>query len=182
MALEASVEVDALLDELSGLLNDDTPSSSSSGRIAQCSSSIGAAPSRTTRAGGDDLDSLLADLGGAAPAKVSVPKPAAPLAERHASNGPASSSMFSFPASGADGSHSTNLRCNKCDFRVLRFHDFEWTQDVDYMFFRNYMPDTAKLQSKLRVRDGCTAYACQCSWATVELGDPVPGSTWFPCK
>lgn len=49
-------------------------------------------------------------------------------------------------------------------------------------FFRNFMPDAKKLGAKLRHRDGHCAYACQCTWASLELGDPVPREKWFSCR
>jgi len=60
-----------------------------------------------------------------------------------------------------------NLRCTKCDFRVMRFPDREWTDAVDYMFFRNNVPDEERLSKQLRPRRGCAAYCCQCCWVSV---------------
>ena len=34
----------------------------------------------------------------------------------------------------------TNLRCAKCDFKVIRFQDCLWEDSADYMLFRNFMP------------------------------------------
>ncbi|XP_026857336.2 protein C8orf37 homolog isoform X1 [Electrophorus electricus] len=56
------------------------------------------------------------------------------------------------------------LRCTSCDFRVAMFDDHEWDSSCDYLFFRNNMPDSTKLQAKLKRRQGVRAYACQCSW------------------
>lgn len=56
------------------------------------------------------------------------------------------------------------LRCTTCDFRVLMFDDYEWDPSCDYLFLRNNMPDSQKLQAKLKRRRGLRAYACQCSW------------------
>ncbi|GIL46118.1 hypothetical protein Vafri_3173 [Volvox africanus] len=61
------------------------------------------------------------------------------------------------------------LRCTKCDFRVEQFNNRDWTDDVDYLFFRNNFPTEAKLAAKMRSRSGSVAYCCQCSWlSTVE--------------
>ncbi|KXZ42078.1 hypothetical protein GPECTOR_209g406 [Gonium pectorale] len=56
------------------------------------------------------------------------------------------------------------LRCTKCDFRVEQFDNFDWDDDVDYLFFRNNFPTEEKLADKLRKRPGAVAYCCQCSW------------------
>ncbi|CAF0771509.1 unnamed protein product [Didymodactylos carnosus] len=61
-----------------------------------------------------------------------------------------------------------NLRCIQCDFDVLRFNDSEWTSNVDYLFFRNHMPDKKALKQRLRTKQGCTAYACQCQWININ--------------
>ena len=48
------------------------------------------------------------------------------------------------------------------------------------MFFRNFMPNTAKLRAQLQPQDGVAAYACQCSWCTVDSwGGKVPFDFWF---
>eukprot|EP00899_Mesostigma_viride_P015831 jgi/Mesvir1/24249/Mv10953-RA.1 len=60
------------------------------------------------------------------------------------------------------------LRCTKCDFRVLNFDGKEWFEDVEYLFFRNCIPDEEKLSKKLRVQPGVRAMACQCTWASVK--------------
>lgn len=57
--------------------------------------------------------------------------------------------------------------------------DHRWAADADYMFFRNFMPNVERLQEKLRPADGMCAYACQCSWTTVDLGMPHGVSHWF---
>ena len=40
-----------------------------------------------------------------------------------------------------------SLRCSKCDFKVVRFDDQRWSDSVDYMFFRNFMGNLAKLRT-----------------------------------
>jgi hypothetical protein len=62
------------------------------------------------------------------------------------------------------------LRCTKCDFRVLSFDDAYWSPKVDYLFFRNVMPDKEKLRKKLTKKGGTRAYACQCGWFSVMEG------------
>lgn len=79
--------------------------------------------------------------------------------------------------------HPVSLRCSKCDFRVIRFCEDEWDGSVDYMFFRNFMPDRAKLSAKLRPKEGSSAYACQCAWASVQAGARNGlRDEWFACK
>lgn len=60
------------------------------------------------------------------------------------------------------------LRCIACDFRVVSYNDYMWDKSCDYLFFRNNMPEFHKLKTKLVKKKGTRAYACQCSWRTVE--------------
>jgi len=74
-----------------------------------------------------------------------------------------------------------NLRCSSCNFKVLLFKNSRWNDGdgggsggrnkaiVDYMFFRNNMPNVQKLDAGIisgRSVGSC-AYCCQCSWVTV---------------
>jgi hypothetical protein len=43
-----------------------------------------------------------------------------------------------------------------------------WDKSCDYLFFRNNMAEFHKLETKLIEKKGAWAYACQCSWRTVE--------------
>ena len=72
------------------------------------------------------------------------------------------SSMFSKVA-------CDNLRCLQCNFQVKTFLDVTWDHDVDYMFFRNNMPNDDKLSANLRAHVGAAAYCCQCSWDTLGV-------------
>ncbi|XP_069847205.1 cilia- and flagella-associated protein 418 isoform X1 [Dipodomys merriami] len=60
------------------------------------------------------------------------------------------------------------LRCIACDFWVVSYSDYMWDKSCDYLFFRNNMPDFHKLKTKLVTKKGARAYACQCSWRTIE--------------
>ncbi|XP_052572548.1 cilia- and flagella-associated protein 418 isoform X2 [Peromyscus californicus insignis] len=60
------------------------------------------------------------------------------------------------------------LRCVACDFRIVIYNDYMWDKSCDYLFFRNNMPEFHKLKAKLIQKKGARAYACQCSWRTVE--------------
>ncbi|XP_006538263.1 cilia- and flagella-associated protein 418 isoform X1 [Mus musculus] len=60
------------------------------------------------------------------------------------------------------------LRCVACDFRIVSYNDYMWDKSCDYLFFRNNMPEFHKLKTKLIEKKGARAYACQCSWRTVE--------------
>ncbi|XP_048214844.1 cilia- and flagella-associated protein 418 isoform X1 [Perognathus longimembris pacificus] len=60
------------------------------------------------------------------------------------------------------------LRCIACDFWVVSYSDYMWDTSCDYLFFRNNVPDFHKLKTKLIMKKGARAYACQCSWRTIE--------------
>ncbi|XP_004697523.1 cilia- and flagella-associated protein 418 isoform X1 [Echinops telfairi] len=60
------------------------------------------------------------------------------------------------------------LRCIACDFRIVSYNDYMWDTSCDYLFFRNNMPEFQKLKTKLVQKKGARAYACQCSWRTIE--------------
>jgi hypothetical protein len=58
-----------------------------------------------------------------------------------------------------------SLLCSQCNFKVLTFFNQMWdNNDIDYMFFRNNMPNVDKLSAKLRFSEGNVAYCCQCQW------------------
>ncbi|KAF3822629.1 hypothetical protein GH733_008003, partial [Mirounga leonina] len=61
-----------------------------------------------------------------------------------------------------------HLRCIACDFWVVSYDDYMWDKSCDYLFFRNNMPEFHKLRTKLVKKKGTRAYACQCSWRTIE--------------
>ncbi|XP_066122110.1 cilia- and flagella-associated protein 418 isoform X1 [Saccopteryx bilineata] len=61
-----------------------------------------------------------------------------------------------------------HLRCIACDFWVVSYDDYMWDKSCDYLFFRNNMPEFHKLKTKLVKKKGARAYACQCSWRTIE--------------
>ncbi|XP_012628273.1 cilia- and flagella-associated protein 418 isoform X2 [Microcebus murinus] len=61
-----------------------------------------------------------------------------------------------------------HLRCVACDFSVVSYNDYMWDKSCDYLFFRNNMPEFHKLKAKLVKKKGTRAYACQCSWRTIE--------------
>uniref|UniRef100_A0A671F8N6 Cilia- and flagella-associated protein 418 n=1 Tax=Rhinolophus ferrumequinum TaxID=59479 RepID=A0A671F8N6_RHIFE len=61
-----------------------------------------------------------------------------------------------------------DLRCISCDFWVVSYNDYMWDKSCDYLFFRNNMPEFHKLKIKLVKKKGTRAYACQCSWRTIE--------------
>uniref|UniRef100_A0A8D0HLL5 Cilia- and flagella-associated protein 418 n=1 Tax=Sphenodon punctatus TaxID=8508 RepID=A0A8D0HLL5_SPHPU len=60
------------------------------------------------------------------------------------------------------------LRCTACDFRVLHYDDYLWDKSCDYLFFRNNMPELSKLRVKMMKKEGTRAYACQCTWRSVD--------------
>jgi hypothetical protein len=60
-----------------------------------------------------------------------------------------------------------NIRCIKCDFKCLVFENREW-KNVDYLFFRNFMPKVVDLEKRLGDSKNSTSICCQCSWITVK--------------
>ncbi|XP_042320392.1 protein C8orf37 homolog [Sceloporus undulatus] len=60
------------------------------------------------------------------------------------------------------------LRCTACDFRVSHYDDYQWDKSCDYLFFRNNMPEFSKLRRKMLIKKGARAYACQCTWRSVD--------------
>ena len=88
------------------------------------------------------------------------------------------------------GKHSSNfplacdrIRCTSCDFKIISIDDRKWMSGVDYLFFRNHMPNKSKLMLEAKfVRCG-RAYACQCAWISVQgilkiSEDPALKSKW----
>lgn len=116
--------------------------------------------------------------GDAPPPSKSAARPPRPVLS---ANSPAAISSRD-GTGGGSGEHVSGYRCSKCDFKVLRFDDLSWASDVDYMFFRNYMPNVGKLQHKLKVADSRCAFACQCTWVTADLGSPHGVSHWFASR
>ncbi|KAJ3239055.1 hypothetical protein HDU81_006661 [Chytriomyces hyalinus] len=60
-------------------------------------------------------------------------------------------------SNGTDAKACSSIRCVACDFPVIAFTKLststgtgvEWSNDADYLFFRNYYPDPQRLQTKL---------------------------------
>lgn len=194
----STFDVDDLLDELNGVLGDEkgapkgppkTPPLGSSGgsiNVPPRRHAGGAATKSSSGSVEDDIDALLGDLDGAGlpPAakagqyqqhQQQQRAPPPPVARPTDSSGNSSGSS-------ATTTTASNLRCSKCDFKVLCFHGREWSAGVDYMFFRNYMPNVTRLEQQLVAKDGHAAYACQCAWASVEIGDPHMIEHWFVAR
>ncbi|KAM3928395.1 cilia- and flagella-associated protein 418 [Leptodactylus fuscus] len=78
-------------------------------------------------------------------------------------------SMIPFGIGTAVSERACNqLRCTACDFSIVTFDDYNWDTSCDYLFFRNSMPEHSKLQTKMIRKKGARAYACQCSWRSVQ--------------
>ena len=168
-------DVDGLLAELDDLLVDDSakPPPAPANPLSRVAAATppGRAPPPLRHTPTDDLDALLADLGGESPPP---PKPSPLSAAAAAPAAPARAST-NYAAGGADSGY----RCSKCDFRVLSFADRAWTAEADYMFFRNFVPDCAKLATRLREHEGSTAYACQCNWISADTWAGKLPAQWF---
>ncbi|XP_053251603.1 cilia- and flagella-associated protein 418 isoform X2 [Podarcis raffonei] len=88
---------------------------------------------------------------------------------KHKSKSPSSASENRTTSVQAHGKRTCDqLRCTACDFRVLQHDDFQWDQSCDYLFFRNNMPEFRKLRTKMLTKKGSRAYACQCTWRSID--------------
>lgn len=70
------------------------------------------------------------------------------------------------------------LICTSCDLRVHRFPNAAWSENVDYLFFRNNYSRTANLRDKLLPRDGYSAYTCMCEWRAVNYEAELRNDKW----
>jgi hypothetical protein len=74
------------------------------------------------------------------------------------------------------------FQCMQCDFKVIRFTDFEWAPQADYLFFRNYYGKPKKLPRMLKHSHGSSAYCCQCAFKSVSsrmaLKDVAEETRW----
>lgn len=62
-----------------------------------------------------------------------------------------------------------HFHCMGCDFQILRAEEFVWSDDVEYLFFRNNYPQFDKLKRGLLRRGNSVAYCCQCSWKSASV-------------
>jgi hypothetical protein len=189
---------DDLLSELDDLLKEPAPAPAPA--ICRQQSDAGSA----------DLDALLADLSTSPPKQRPPTYASSSRPQASATGGGGGSTPIRFPTSGGSndepgsrcGAHRCycatlctcaratrpppcrslrrRLRCSRCDFKVLLFEDSAWAKTADYMFFRNHVPNRAKLAERLESADGRSAYACQCSWSTIDAWrGKVPHDYWF---
>lgn len=54
-------------------------------------------------------------------------------------------------------------------FCVLDLTCRKWNASADYMFFRENVPNEAKLRVKMDTAPGVVAYACQCKWLSIDV-------------
>ncbi|KDO18780.1 hypothetical protein SPRG_14915 [Saprolegnia parasitica CBS 223.65] len=150
------------------------PSSAYSASSSSMTSAPKPAPSSSCKSRmQSDLDDLL-DLV-AEPEVATSAKKAAPR-EFHAGSSKKCTSVALAGTALKHGQHvsavnaaaCSNLRCNDCDFTVVQFTNTRWHASADYMFFRENMPNEAKLRAKMESSSGCIAYACQCKWLSVS--------------
>ena len=188
--------VDSLLDEIDDLLDDSptppgaVPRAGSKSLIpppcgsrAASSASLIPPPGgyrAASAAGADtDVERLLSELDVDSPAKT-PPRPV--LLPRASAS---SSTTVVTPLGGIPGGRSSGadddsgIRCARCDFKVVKFDDKSWDAGADYMFFRNASNDRSKLAAKLVSKPGCSAYCCQCLWASVDGRFRMPHDAWF---
>ncbi|MEE6496738.1 hypothetical protein FKM82_002475 [Ascaphus truei] len=58
--------------------------------------------------------------------------------------------------------------CTACDFTIVIFNDYQRDASCDYYFLRNSIPELSKLPPKIIRKKGTWAYACQCSWRSIQ--------------
>mmetsp|Transcript_13392 Transcript_13392/g.45393 ORF Transcript_13392/g.45393 Transcript_13392/m.45393 type:complete len:197 (+) Transcript_13392:98-688(+) len=189
MALGVDAELDELLAEVEqGIKAPERPAQPAPAPAAPAVTSVGARPAKAPGGGDDTVDDLLAlvndtSLGNPAAHKPQAAVPARSPAGPAPSAASAAAAPDQLPEVPGLTYGRTNLRCTKCDFRVYAFRDRRWSPAVDYLFLRNYMPEAARVQECLEVDPDSRAYACQCTWDTVEeLARPAvrhwrPGAT-----
>jgi hypothetical protein len=69
-----------------------------------------------------------------------------------------------------------------CCHQILQFQDHEWDSQVDYMFFRNNVPNVEKLSVRLLSSQGTVAYCCQCTWRSIEVSLAFVNSLLDSCS
>lgn len=70
------------------------------------------------------------------------------------------------------------LICTSCDLRVQRFTNAVWSEEVNYLFFRNNYSRSGNLREKLLPRDGYCAYTCMCEWRSVNYERELVNDKW----
>ena len=150
--MSSSRNVDSLLSELDGILGDEFEEEDRSydSRAKKKKSSFGE---------DGDIDSLLEDTDFSFSSKTTDFS-----SKTKQTSSRASSSITRKKA-------STSLICLNCDFEVLKFDRMRWSVSSNYLFFRNYMPDTRLLKEKLEQSERNVSYCCQCAWQTVSRYD-----------
>lgn len=90
---------------------------------------------------------------------------------------PGQASGFELGCSRLGGSRRgcANMLCTSCDFSVLRFEDAAWSEEADYMFFRNQMPARERLKVEILAKKGELP-------AAVENNGAAAAVTWCICK
>ena len=146
----SSSNVDSLLSELDGILGDECGEDRSyDSRTKKKKNSYGE---------DGDIDSLLEETDFSFSSKTDFSSKTKKTSSR------ASSSISRKKA-------STSLICLNCDFEVLKFDRMRWSVSSNYLFFRNYVPDTSLLSEKLEKSERNVSYCCQCAWQTVSRYD-----------
>lgn len=180
-------DIDDLLGELNAIEKGNFSRKPSSSKPVPQQRPSGSTNARSNPAAGQgslELDDLLNELDCIEPAgrraapSASSKGPPVPIKEKRTSDGGrgrAKCRMIMLGPPASDRGHYTGvgatvccnqLRCTRCDLRVLSFCDAKWDSGADYMFFRNCYPDEGRLSENLRTQRGTTAYACQCQWTS----------------
>jgi len=122
----------------------------------------------TQSADRDDLERYLADLD--AIMSVDILPGVRPQAAPDINLVPSLSKCYPIYIGGTSDENKVckNLRCTACDHLVIWVQNQRWSPHVDYIFFRNNVPDLGKLRAKLLQEPGSCAFACQCAWQSVH--------------
>jgi len=70
------------------------------------------------------------------------------------------------------------LRCTSCDLPIKRFPDSQWSEDCNYLFFRNNYSKEQNLRTKLSFQRNNVAYNCQCTWRSASQATILNHDSW----
>ncbi|OAF69262.1 hypothetical protein A3Q56_02986 [Intoshia linei] len=72
-----------------------------------------------------------------------------------------------------------NMKCLKCDIDVVILCNQKWSNNVDYLFFRNNSPNITKMKKESKFDRDYRCFACQCQWCSISHTDTINVSEKF---